>query len=703
MRAQAAVDRAGLAGGPRPGEELRSGAGARTVEMVNTARTWLPRAVAALAFALYAWAAPAGLYWLDSGELATASAQLGVAHATGFPVYMVLAKLAALVPVGEIAFRVALVSAACAALAVAWTMRLVLALAGEDEGGADLAGALAAGVTLAASLTFARQASVVEVYAPTAALIAGALLLFWRVARGADARVGLSLALLCGLGMAVHGSFRLLLAIPVVALFALRLYRGARWPLVAPTLVLIAAVGAHLYLPLRSVAEPSGVVDWGHPATLESAWQHANATGLRAAFSDRMLSTEPDVFTTDARAFFELVADHLGPICLFAAMVGFVLLVRTRQRRWGALALAVVAAGDALYAVWINPMGTPDLQNGVPLALATCALAGIAVAALARLAGRGAVFVGAFAALAMAAGPAWLSAPALASSRGDGPGHLADAVLAAAPPGALVLSTGDSLSSALLYRSVVEGARPDVAPLVRQLLPDGARTDAALARAGIDELALGGRRPVLWELGDDELPAKLAVTGLVGPVALLAPKASARPVDPEAAARQLAALHPDAGDRIARRHHAHALTSLGRLAYGRGDLDAAGRLFSAALERAPRHAEALVNLGVVHAGRGAIAEAVRLTEAALAVAPNRVRALVNAGRYRFELGDTAAARAHAERAVRVAPRDASAWRLAGLLDARTGNPERARRRLERALALDPDDPATRRALAELPK
>src|SRR5690606_901583 len=100
-----------------------AGAGS-TVNAVDAARTWLPRGLGLAAFVLYVLSAPPGFYWLDSAELSAAAVRLGVAHPTGFPLYCILARAAALIPLGELAFRVSLLSAGCAALGVFLLARL---------------------------------------------------------------------------------------------------------------------------------------------------------------------------------------------------------------------------------------------------------------------------------------------------------------------------------------------------------------------------------------------------------------------------------------------------------------------------------------------------------------------------------------------------------------------------------------------------
>src|SRR5688500_14301591 len=92
----------------------------------------VPIGLGVATFAGYALALAPGPYWLDSQELAAAGVRLGVPHPTGFPLWCVLVRAMAFLPVGELAFRVHLVSAACAAVAVAFVARLAIDAAGED-------------------------------------------------------------------------------------------------------------------------------------------------------------------------------------------------------------------------------------------------------------------------------------------------------------------------------------------------------------------------------------------------------------------------------------------------------------------------------------------------------------------------------------------------------------------------------------------
>ncbi len=81
------------------------------------------------AFGYYAAAAAAGPYWLDSSELAAQAFELGVAHPPGHPLFGMIGKAVALLPLGPVALRVSLASALCAAFAAGLLFLITLDLA----------------------------------------------------------------------------------------------------------------------------------------------------------------------------------------------------------------------------------------------------------------------------------------------------------------------------------------------------------------------------------------------------------------------------------------------------------------------------------------------------------------------------------------------------------------------------------------------
>src|SRR4026209_1515549 len=76
-------------------------------------------AVFLVALVVYSWTLAPTVTLTDSGELIVAAYGLGVAHPPGFPLWVMLAHLASLVPVGSVAVRINFSSAVFAAFAFA--------------------------------------------------------------------------------------------------------------------------------------------------------------------------------------------------------------------------------------------------------------------------------------------------------------------------------------------------------------------------------------------------------------------------------------------------------------------------------------------------------------------------------------------------------------------------------------------------------
>ena len=195
--------------------------------------------VGVLSLALYVRTLVPWLLPGDSGEFQVLVHQVGIAHTTGYPVYMLLGKLfISLVPVADIAYRVNLFSAFMAAMAVALTCLAGTLAARSRWGGA------AAALILAVSFTFWSQALIAEVYTPGAAFLAAVLvgLLAWeRTGKGAPLFLA---GLFGGLGLGAHASVGIFA--PAAIIF-LALHRS-RWRTLWKPALLGAGAGLALYL-----------------------------------------------------------------------------------------------------------------------------------------------------------------------------------------------------------------------------------------------------------------------------------------------------------------------------------------------------------------------------------------------------------------------------------------------------------------------
>jgi hypothetical protein len=249
--------------------------GVRARGFTALATSWLSLIAGATAFGLYARTAAHTITWEhrgpDAAELSAAAYVLGIPHPPGFPLYMLLGHVfIRLIPFGEVAFRMALLSAVAAAVAVALAARLGSRLT-EAAGGDALVGGAAAAVALATAPLFWSQATIPESYTLHLAIVLGALNLLADWSPGQDHRL-VPLALLLGLGLGNH--LTLLFAIGCVGLYVLLedpsiLRRRA---VLAVGAAFAAGLLVYLYVPIRAAVAPP--LNWSQPDTLERFIEH---------------------------------------------------------------------------------------------------------------------------------------------------------------------------------------------------------------------------------------------------------------------------------------------------------------------------------------------------------------------------------------------------------------------------------------------
>src|SRR5213596_1369964 len=269
---------------------------------------------------LYSWTLAPTVTLTDSGELIVVAQGVGVAHPPGFPLWVILAHLASLVPLGNIAVRINFSSAVFAALASAMLTLVVAELMiaipylltrkkrsaqrnkkAEDSSIAQLlicAPALGAGLLMAFSRTLWAYATIAEVYTLNALLILIILFLMlrWRRYILADRlNTGPAIrphdkwlygaALVFGLALGIHhvtvGLMLPALAVLVYRTQGLRFFTSRR--LVYAALISIGAlVAVYAYLPFAASRSP--VMNWGNPRSLQEIWWHITGRQYRVFF-----------------------------------------------------------------------------------------------------------------------------------------------------------------------------------------------------------------------------------------------------------------------------------------------------------------------------------------------------------------------------------------------------------------------------------
>jgi hypothetical protein len=440
---------------------------AQSAAMVQRRWSWrLALGVGAVALVVYVATLAPGLTFenngADGGDLIAAAYNLGVPHPPGYPTYTLLAWLFTRLPVGAIAFRVNLLSAVCAAGAVALLYACAQHLLPVAEQFRLLL-PTATALTFAFSSLLWSQAVIAEVYALLALFAALLLwvLLRWR-AGGSNRHLWLA-ALVLGLGLGNH--LTLIFAAPA-ALILLWPQRD-RWlqaRVLLPSLALfLVGLGVYAYLPLAARYKPP--VNWGNPVTWDRFLWVVTARQYHSSVFGLDLADVPSRLSTWAG----LLGEQFGWWGLALALVGgWWVWRRDRALALAGLAWMMLAGAHAFF------YDSDDSHVYLLPAIMLLALWwGEGLGRLLRLAR---------VRWPKRANPALVTAcllPLLSlglhwSSADTGNDWQAQAyvygVLEAVEPGSLIVARGDRPTFALWYGLYAESQRPDVAVVNGPLL-----------------------------------------------------------------------------------------------------------------------------------------------------------------------------------------------------------------------------------------
>ncbi|MDD2923360.1 MAG: DUF2723 domain-containing protein [Anaerolineales bacterium] len=241
-----------------------------------------------------------GLTWAnngaDGGDLITAAATGGVAHPSGYPVYLLLARLFQFIPVGSLAFRTNLMSALFAVCAALIVYEIVHA---SHHWLASLASAYALGL----SPLFWSQAVIAEVYTLHILFIAALLYLSEKNSQR------FLFGVIFGLGMGNH--------ITIIFLLPLLFHKEKKVLLRRFAGIALGSL-VYLALPLRAMSNPP--VNWGDPTTFENfIWLVAGKLYQGQFFALTSAALWGQVKTTAA-----LFLDQFGAVGLLVGFTGLV-------------------------------------------------------------------------------------------------------------------------------------------------------------------------------------------------------------------------------------------------------------------------------------------------------------------------------------------------------------------------------------------
>ena len=470
---------------------------------------------------------------------------LGIPHRPGFPLYILLARVFGMMPVGSYFCRISFFSVLCAAVSAGMLTYVLirLLLRYVEARWSAVCAALLAASALVLTYTFWIQAVRTEVYALNALVVAVVVLLLERADTAAKAndragtRCFYAAAFLFGLGLGGHHATLASAAPAAAVLAAVILGRQIMRPgfLLVGAAFFAAGLSVYLYLPIRALQSP--LLNWGwDTGSIAEGAQSVMATDAYGYLT----ALTPKLIAHKFLLTLKLVSDQTGrPLALLSG-IGL-LFWFTRSRRW-AWFFVLLALGNMLVVAILATEfieWNADLHGYLLPTLVTmvCGMAAgfflilghtfrllnrVMRTSHLRLAAKTCLVI---IAITLALTPGLLGGPFCDLSENRLAYDLGYETLAGLPPGAVVIMEGVNWNFVLRGLQFAAGLRPDVALINRSLMPAGwyqsqcrRRYPHLLADVGFpsgtrvretiawaDEIRATGR-PVYWEFTERELP-----------------------------------------------------------------------------------------------------------------------------------------------------------------------------------------------------
>lgn len=236
-------------------------------------------------FFIYSYTLAPGISWAnggaDGGDLITAAAINGVPHPTGYPLYMLLAKLFQYVPIGNLAYRTNLFSACCTSLAsimLYFTANHILV-----NKKFSIISSLVATLAFGLSPLVWSQAVIAEVYGLQSLLTIIILYqtLFW------DNKTfdNLIRGMCVGLSLGNHITTIFLIPFLLIENNEIKFFSNSKLSL--RILGVLLGLSVYLILPFRAMNNPE--INWNDPVTFNSFFQLVSGKIYQSYFSTQFI------------------------------------------------------------------------------------------------------------------------------------------------------------------------------------------------------------------------------------------------------------------------------------------------------------------------------------------------------------------------------------------------------------------------------
>jgi hypothetical protein len=326
-----------------------------------------------IAFALYLSTLAPTISWAhdgaDGGDLITAAATLGVAHPPGYPTYITLGHLFAQLSIGNVAYRLNLMSAVCMASAAALTaLTLIPGPSPDAEKQATGEGStVGVGVGVLGGLTFAAapmiwgQATIAEVHALNTLSVAAIVCLLAPIVFRGESIPTHQLILaffLWGLGSGNLLTITALVPIMFLAWHRSRIARHRAASLRSFSLFtfhssliisFLLGLGIYLLVPLRAATHPP--ISWGNATT----WPNFVAQVSAELYRGYVLTVPLNEYPSRLIAFAQLLVTQFGWFGVLLGAIGVWRAFIGPNKNWRGIMLTL-----ALYTIFALGYNTPD-------------------------------------------------------------------------------------------------------------------------------------------------------------------------------------------------------------------------------------------------------------------------------------------------------------------------------------------------------
>lgn len=330
-----------------------------------TLKKYIPFLLPIILFGVYLSTTSPTVYLGDSGELTAAAFSLGIPHNSGYPLYTLLGKLFSLIPLGNIGFRINLMSAFFSVLTVWLVYSLIFKMTSSKLS------ALSGSLILAFIPIFWSQTVAAEVYPLHTFFVVLLIRLLWRWDETRNFSHLVLFVFVTGLSFGNH--LQTVMLFPAVLFIILSVDKKALLDiknLLLLSVFFILPLSLYLYLPIRTDA--GAAIHWGDPNTLSRFLEHVTARAHRGGY---VLNKAPSEYLVRTREMLWLVGSQFGVILLLPLWAW----LKLPSTRWRVFFAAVVLF-DFVYTIFMNTVSLEITAFTLPTSIVMATLTGIGIA-----------------------------------------------------------------------------------------------------------------------------------------------------------------------------------------------------------------------------------------------------------------------------------------------------------------------------------